>query len=45
MKTRAGSVRHGLSEGARLLTLTLETEEERIEAMADLFAKAATRRR
>lgn len=45
MKTPASSVRRGLAEGARLLTLTLETEEERIEAMADLFAKAATRRR
>jgi D-sedoheptulose 7-phosphate isomerase len=45
VKTRAGSVRRGLEEGARLLTLTLETEEERIEAIADLFAKAATGRR
>jgi D-sedoheptulose 7-phosphate isomerase len=45
VKTRAGSVRRGLEEGARLLMLTLETEEERIEAIADLFAKAATRRR
>lgn len=45
MKATASSVRRGLAEGARLLTLTLETEEERIEAMADLFAKAATRRR
>jgi D-sedoheptulose 7-phosphate isomerase len=45
VKARAGSVRRGLEEGARLLTLTLETEEERIEAIADLFAKAATRRR
>jgi D-sedoheptulose 7-phosphate isomerase len=45
VKTRASSVRRGLAEGARLLTLTLETEEDRIEAMADLFAKAASRRR
>ena len=45
MTPRASSVRRGLAEGARLLALTLETEEERIEEMADLFAKAAVQGR
>jgi len=45
MTPRASTVRRGLAEGARLLALTLETEEERIEEMADLFAEAAVRDR
>ena len=42
--TAESSVRRGLADGARLLALTLEREAERIEAMADLFARAAARR-
>lgn len=45
MTARASNVRRGMAEGARLLALTLETEEDRIEEMADLFAKAARQRR